>query len=347
MIISAITFISVARHARFVWHSFTKLETLAKLTLTVTETIVRQKNSVKSSYLSLIYVVYEVFAPAAFLYLMIEYVSNAAATNSLEEALVKKDKARLPAPWCCFRYRPTKSYFIHMVKWLVLQFIIIRPIVSVISITLHALGVLCPSKMSPKYPNLWLTIIDLLSMMTAMYGLLLFYNLTRKEIEGHWPLLKFLIIKGIVALTVIQEFVFRLLRTSDKIKPSENFPAAEVADSLNAFLLSIEMAGAAAAMLSAFSASEYSNDAKPRGTIAQAILDSVNFGDFMSEIKQSVAFFWYRRQNRSRRASEEPFTTLNCHKPSADGIASGRTSSINLESGLSSKDGTRVVVSPV
>ncbi|KAF8684104.1 hypothetical protein RHS04_01678 [Rhizoctonia solani] len=319
------------------------------------ETIVRQKNSVKSSYLSLIYVVYEVFAPAAFLYLMIEYVSNAAATNSLEEALVKKDKARLPAPVGNLERHigMTYSSYVHSGAVSVTDrlnhtlYTWSKPIVSVISITLHAPGVLCPSKMSPKYPNLWLTIIDLLSMMTAMYGLLLFYNLTRKEIEGHWPLLKFLIIKGIVALTVIQEFVFRLLRTSDKIKPSENFPAAEVADSLNAFLLSIEMAGAAAAMLSAFSASEYSNDAKPRGTIAQAILDSVNFGDFMSEIKQSVVFFWYRRQNRSRRASEEPFTTLNYHKPSADGIASGRTSSINLESGLSSKDGTRVVVSPV
>ncbi|CCO33803.1 Transmembrane protein 184 homolog DDB_G0276041 [Rhizoctonia solani AG-1 IB] len=298
-------------------------------------------------YLSLIYVVYEVFALAAFLYLMIQYVSNAAATDSIEEALVKKDKARLPAPWCCFRYRPTKSYFMHMVKWLVLQFIIIRPVVTVISIILHGLDMLCPSKMSPSHPNLWLTIFDILSMIIAMYGLILFYKLTRKELDGHRPLLKFLIIKGIVAITVTQEFILKILYSSDKIKPSEDLPAVEVADSLNAFLLSIEMAGAAVAMLWAFSASEYSNPERPRGTVAQAIVDSVNFGDFISEMKLSLAFFWYRRQSRSNRTTEEPLAALKYHGSSVGGAAASRASSINLESGWSSKNETRIAVVPV
>lgn len=48
-------------------------------------------------YLSLIYIAYEVIAISAFLYLMIQYVANAAA-GSIEDALSKKDKTRLSAP---------------------------------------------------------------------------------------------------------------------------------------------------------------------------------------------------------------------------------------------------------
>ncbi|KDN46425.1 hypothetical protein RSAG8_04369, partial [Rhizoctonia solani AG-8 WAC10335] len=118
-------------------------------------------------YLSLTYVVYEVFALSAFLYLLIQYIANTGA-GSIEQALSKKDKTRLPPPWCCFRFRPTKSSFIHMVKWLVLQFLIVRPIASIISIILYALGLLCPTDLKTTEPNLWLTIVDIFSMVTAI-----------------------------------------------------------------------------------------------------------------------------------------------------------------------------------
>ncbi|KAG8763176.1 hypothetical protein FRC11_005714 [Ceratobasidium sp. 423] len=228
-------------------------------------------------YLSLIYTVYEAFALSAFLYLMIQYVSDAAATNSIAGALSKKDKAKLPPPWCCFRYRPTKSSFMHMVKCLVFQFVVIRPTVSTISIMLHALGVLCPSSMSPAHANIWLTIIDTNTMVTAMYGLLLFYTLTREELNGHRPLLKFAIIKVVVALSVIQEFVFKLLHSFGTIKPTANWSGTEVAYGLNAFALTIEMAFISVVMLWAYSASEYSNSERPKGTAVQAIIDSINF----------------------------------------------------------------------
>ncbi|CAE6451047.1 unnamed protein product [Rhizoctonia solani] len=256
-------------------------------------------------YLSLIYIAYEVIALSAFLYLMIQYVANAAA-GSIEDALSKKDKTRLPAPWCCFRFRPTKSSFIHMVKWLVLQFVLIRPTITVISIILYALGLTCPTDMSATEPTLWLTIVDILSMITAMYGLILFYKLTNKEIREHRPLLKFAIIKGIVFLTIIQEIVFKSLHSSGKITPTESWSATEVADGLNAFLLTIEMAIASVVMLRAFSASEYSDPERPKGTAVQAIIDSWNFGDFFSDMKHSLLFFCRRPQIISHNGSQEP-----------------------------------------
>ncbi|CAE6468365.1 unnamed protein product [Rhizoctonia solani] len=199
-------------------------------------------------YLSLIYVVYEVIALSAFLYLMIQYVANAAA-GSIEEALSNKDKTRLPTPWCCFRFRPTKASFIHMVKWLVLQFVVFKPIIVIISIILYAVGLMCPSSTRATEPNLWLGIVEFLTMVTAVYGLLIFYRLTKQDISEHRPLLKFGIIKGVVFLTIFQELVFKILHTSGTIKPTESWTGLEVADGLNAFLLTIEMTIASIAML--------------------------------------------------------------------------------------------------
>ncbi|KDN33144.1 hypothetical protein RSAG8_13765, partial [Rhizoctonia solani AG-8 WAC10335] len=170
--------------------------------------------------------------------------------------------------WCCFGFWPTKSSFIHMVKWLVLQFLIVRPIASIISIILYALGLLCPTDLKTTEPNLWLTIVDIFSMVTAMYGLIIAYILTKQDIREHRPLLKFGIIKGIVFLTIFQELVFKFLLKSGRIKPSESWSSVEVVDGLNAVLLTIEMAAASVAMLWTFSASEYSDPERLRGTPA-------------------------------------------------------------------------------
>ncbi|KAG8760489.1 hypothetical protein FRC11_000335, partial [Ceratobasidium sp. 423] len=311
--------------------------------------------------------VYEVFALSAFLYLMIQYVANAAATTSIEIALIKKEKSRLPAPWCCFRYRPTKSSFMHTVKWLVLQFVIIRPIVTIISIILYAVGVLCPTDMSPTNPNLWLTIVDIFSMLTAMYGLLVFYKLTKQELKEQHALLKFAVIKGVIFITITQELVFKGLNTSGAIKPTASWSSIEVADGLNAFLLTIEMALASAVMSWAFSASEYSDPERPRGTTAQAVIDSVNFGkqslansslvslinkaspigDFISEMKQSLSFFWHLRQNESRKGSPEPLMPRDYDENRVRRANGSRTSSPRMGAEPSSKNETRIAVAPV
>ncbi|CUA70458.1 Transmembrane protein 184 homolog DDB_G0279555 [Dictyostelium discoideum] [Rhizoctonia solani] len=291
------------------------------------------------SYLSLIYVVYEVIALSAFLYLMIQYVANAAA-GSIEEALSNKDKTRLPAPWCCFRFRPTKASFIHMVKWLVLQFVVFKPIIAIISIILYAVGLMCPSSTSATEPNLWLGIVEFLTMVTAVYGLLIFYRLTKQDISEHRPLLKFGIIKGVVFLTIFQELVFKILHTSGTIKPTESWTGLEVADGLNAFLLTIEMTIASIAMLSAFSASEYSDPERPRGTPVQAIIDSLNFGDFFSDMKHSLLFFLRGPHGVPHKGSDELLASSDYNELEA---SHNDASLIETNTRLSPKNETRIV----
>ena len=53
---------------------------------------------------------------SAFLLLLVEYVADTAAGHKPENAIERKDKRPLPIPFCCWRYRPTKPYFMYTVK---------------------------------------------------------------------------------------------------------------------------------------------------------------------------------------------------------------------------------------
>lgn len=57
----------------------------------------------------------------------------------------------------------------------------------------------------------------------ALYGLIVFYGLTKDELEGKRPLAKFLAIKLIVVFTFYQSFVVSCEPVFDRISPS-NFP---------------------------------------------------------------------------------------------------------------------------
>ena len=47
------------------------------------------------------------------------YVSDSPAEQ--REVLSKKEKRKLVFPLCCWRYRPSKPYFLFVVKWSVMQ----------------------------------------------------------------------------------------------------------------------------------------------------------------------------------------------------------------------------------
>ncbi|ELU41327.1 hypothetical protein AG1IA_04662 [Rhizoctonia solani AG-1 IA] len=173
--------------------------------------------------------------------LIIQYVASTSSGKTAEGALARKNKEKLPIPFCCWRYRPTKAYFMYTIKWSVLQYVIIRPAVSIIGIICEALHILCQSSWSYKHPSVYLTAVDFVSISVALYGLILFYDLTKQELNGRRPLAKFLTIKLIVMCTFYQEFVFDALQNHGIIKATEYWTGSNIADGLNALAITIEM----------------------------------------------------------------------------------------------------------
>jgi hypothetical protein len=82
--------------------------------------------------------------------------------------------------------------------------------VSIAGIVCQYYGVLCSSgSFSPYYAQVYLSAIDFVSISIALYGLIVFYGLTKEELAGKRPLAKFLAIKLIVMFTFYQSFVVR------------------------------------------------------------------------------------------------------------------------------------------
>jgi len=92
-----------------------------------------------------------------------------------------------------------------LLKYWTWQFVVIRPVCSILIIALQLLG------MYPSWVSWTFTIILNISVSMALYALVLFYHLFAKELAPHKPLAKFLCIKGIVFFSFWQGFALDVL----------------------------------------------------------------------------------------------------------------------------------------
>ncbi|KAF9443865.1 DUF300-domain-containing protein [Macrolepiota fuliginosa MF-IS2] len=224
--------------------------------------------------------------------LLIEYVAATAIDKSAERALERKDKRPLPLPFCCWRYRPTKAYFMYTVKWSVLQYVIIRPAASIAGIICEKLGVLCHQEgFSPRWANVYIESINFVSISIALYGLLVFYGLTAEELKGRRPMSKFLAIKLIVMFTFYQSFVFSALENR-VIKATQYWTTTNISNGLNALAICIEMVFFSLFMMWAYTSSEYQRSpGKPATSVWKPLWDSINYSDFFAEIAGSLKYY--------------------------------------------------------
>lgn len=242
------------------------------------------------TYYDLVETVYESITLSAFLLLLIEFVAATAVDHKVTNAMARKDKKKLPIPFCCVRYRPTKPYFMYTLKWSVLQYVVIRPLLTIIGIICQAEGVLCESGgWSLTTANAYLEVIDGVSITVALYGLIVFYALTREELTGRRPLAKFLAIKLIVMFTFYQGLVFDALE-GRVIHATQYWTETNIADGLNALATCIEMVFFSAFMMWAYGIQDYRVHGK-RTSIWRPLWDSINFSDFAREIGSSLRFF--------------------------------------------------------
>jgi len=151
------------------------------------------------TYYSLAEAVYEALAVAAFMMLLIQFVGS--STKEQKDILASKKKIKMPIPFCCWRYRPAKPYFMYTLKWAVLQYCVLRPLLSIAGVITEKYNVLCPSQYSIHFAAAYLDSVDFVSFSIALYALVLFYILTRENLAGRQPIAKFASIKLIVFFT--------------------------------------------------------------------------------------------------------------------------------------------------
>lgn len=89
-----------------------------------------------------------------------------------------------------------------LLKYWTWQFVVIRPVCSVLMIALQLLG------LYTDWISWTFTIILNISVSMALYALVIFYHVFAKELAPHKPLAKFMCIKGIVFFCFWQVICF-------------------------------------------------------------------------------------------------------------------------------------------
>ncbi|KIL66240.1 hypothetical protein M378DRAFT_75551 [Amanita muscaria Koide BX008] len=195
--------------------------------------------------------------------LLIEYVAESAETHDRSSLLAEKEKRRLIIP----------EYFMHAVKWSVLQYAFVRPTITLIAIICEVAGVLCESQgYSAHFASVYLDTIDFISISVALYGLILFYNLTKEDLRGRRPLAKFFAIKLLVFFTFYQSFLFDALK-GRAIHATAYWTETNIANGLSALTICIEMLLFSAFMWWAYPVGEYRREGTPTTTIGTPLLD--------------------------------------------------------------------------
>ncbi|RKP07457.1 organic solute transporter Ostalpha-domain-containing protein [Thamnocephalis sphaerospora] len=258
---------------------------------------------------------YECLLLTSFLMLLCNYLTDDPVVVSLEPTARIPQRIRGFFPMCCLHFNPTSPAFLSGCRLLVLQYIVVKPCVTVAAIVAHAYNRLCPSSFSPQYANIWIKLINTVSMLAAMQGLVLIYLAIRTEIQSHEPFMKFLAVKLAIFLIAIQTMIFGVLAHAHVFPTLPYWTPENIATGLNALVISIELIAFALFHMFAFDYYEYKQrmpHARPMGnpksqpsamraSPLDALLDAVNPLDLLRELGRSINAFFSRSAAGGRR----------------------------------------------
>ncbi|XP_014518546.1 transmembrane protein 184C [Vigna radiata var. radiata] len=149
---------------------------------------------------------YEALVIAKFLALMYSYLNISMSGNIVPDE-IKGREIHHSFPMTLFQPRTVHLDYrnLKLLKYWTWQFVVIRPVCSILMIALQLLG------LYPTWLSWTFTVILNISVSLALYSLVVFYHVFAKELAPHTPLAKFLCIKGIVFFCFWQGMVLDLL----------------------------------------------------------------------------------------------------------------------------------------
>lgn len=188
--------------------------------------------------------------------------------------------------------------WLYQCKLLVMQFVLLKPVYSILPFVLTSLGVdyyhipmsNAASDMEDstqayfhqinwESPHLYMLILENLSVSLAFYGLLSFFHGTEKELAWCNPWPKFVCIKAIVFMTFWQGLCINMMSTLGMVDE-------KAASQIQNLLVCIEMLIASLALIYVFPFQEWQEGFKRDKQIM--LKDTLAFRDFMRDVKQMV-----------------------------------------------------------
>ncbi|KAL7829764.1 hypothetical protein AOLI_G00306490 [Acnodon oligacanthus] len=252
---------------------------------------------------------YEAFVIYNFLSLSFEYLGGESAI--MAEIRGKQIRSSCLYGTCCLAGMSYSIGFLRFCKQATLQFCVVKPIMSLITILLQAFGKYHDGDFNVTGGYLYITIIYNVSVSLALYALFLFYSATSDLLRPYEPVLKFLTIKSVIFLSFWQGMVLAILERCGVIPEAllidgHKVGAGTVAAGWQNFITCIEMFFAAIALRYAFTCNVYQqkksqapDNIAPMHSISSGLKETINPGDMVQDAIHnfSPAYQQYTQQS--------------------------------------------------
>ncbi|KAH9748484.1 Organic solute transporter ostalpha protein (DUF300) [Citrus sinensis] len=203
---------------------------------------------------------YEALVIAKFMALMYSYLKISISKNIVPDE-IKGREIHHSFPMTLFQPRTVRldHHTLKLLKYWTWQFVVIRPICSILMITLQLL------RIYPSWLSWTFTIILNVSVSLALYSLVVFYHVFAKELGPHKPLAKFMCIKGIVFFCFWQDVVLEILAGMGIIRSHHFWLDVEhINEAIQNVLVCLEMVVFSIIQQYAYPATPYSGDVEAK-----------------------------------------------------------------------------------
>lgn len=230
---------------------------------------------------------YEAFVIYNFMHLCYEYLGG--ESNIMSEIRGKPIQTSWYYGTCLFQGRTYTIGFLRFCKQATLQFCIIKPLMSVLTLFLQATGRYRDGDWTFGSSYFCINMIYNMSVSLALYGLILFYQATKDLLAPYEPVWKFLSVKSIIFMSFWQGVLLAILEKINVLKPyNEDAVPGAVAAGYQNFFICIEMLFAAIALRYAFPYEIYSyGDTYGRSvtmhSISNSLKETINPRDIMTD----------------------------------------------------------------
>jgi hypothetical protein len=208
-------------------------------------------------------------------------------------AALTKPKEHLVPPFpCCYQQNDCRSIaaaWLYQCQLMALQFVIMKPLLTLIPLLVAVGGAYDMDKDSPwgdnslnwESPKLYIIFFQNVSVMIAFYGLLSLYHGVEKDLEWCDPWPKFLCIKGVVFATFWQNIAIQGMTMFDLLDE-------RAASQISNLLICIEMLVASLAHIYIFPYQEWEPGYQKAKERTLQLRDTMALGDFLKDMKMMV-----------------------------------------------------------
>lgn len=207
-------------------------------------------------------------------------------------ALTKPKEHLIPPFPCCYHVNDCRSIaaaWLYQCQLMALQFVIMKPLLTVIPLLVAVGGAYDMDKDSPwgdntlnwESPKLYIMFFQNVSVMIAFYGLLSLYHGVEKDLEWCDPWPKFLCIKGVVFATFWQNIAIQGMTMFDLLDE-------RAASQISNLLICIEMLVASLAHIYIFPYQEWEPGYQKAKERTLQLRDTMALGDFLKDMKMMV-----------------------------------------------------------